>query len=83
MRKKNNCTAELPSNCKKTDKFSSPCKLRFSQTSNIEEDQHDLCMFCQIHKCSDYCLKSYVNQKTNKKVKKYILYLHIILFYQL
>jgi len=57
VRSKFNFTAEIPKNCTTPDKFSSPCKKRFSQTSNIETDQQDLCMFCQIHRCSDYCLK--------------------------
>jgi len=51
MRSKFNCTAELPTNCTTPDQSSSPCKIRFSQTTNIEKDQQDLCMFCQIHHC--------------------------------
>ena len=68
VRSKFNCTAEIPKNCTTPDKFSSPCKTRFSQTSNIETDQQDLCMFCQIHNCSDYCLKSSTDNSTKNKV---------------
>ena len=68
VRSKFNCTAKIPTNCTTPDKSSSPCKTRFSQTSNIETDQKDLCMFCQIHHCSDYCLKSSTDNSTKNKV---------------
>jgi hypothetical protein len=68
MRSKFNCTAELPTNCTTPDQSSSPCKIRFSQTTNIEKDQQDLCMFCQIHHCNDYCLKSSSDNNTKQKV---------------
>jgi len=68
IRTRYNCTAELPLDYEKQSKSSSPCKVRFSQTTNIEKDGYDLCMFCQMHKCSNYCLKSSTDRKTSKKV---------------
>lgn len=56
-RKKFNCTAEVNLEADNVTGDVSPCKLRFRETDSIEKDGQDLCMFCQIHKCNDYCMR--------------------------
>ena len=72
-RKKFNCTAEVNIEADNVTGDVSPCKLRFRETDSIEKDRQDLCMFCQIHKCNDYCMrktkiaKEKDNDEANKK----------------
>ena len=65
IRNKFNCTAQVNPESEEPDHHSSPCKMRFSETQCMEKDQEALCMFCQIHKCSDYCMRKYKNDKNN------------------
>jgi hypothetical protein len=62
-RKKFNLTAELQSEKDYSNEGISPCKLRFGETISLNEDARNLCMFCQIHKCNDYCMRK---SKTGK-----------------
>jgi hypothetical protein len=54
-------TAEVDQCDSDHDENYSPCKVRFSEvescTRGQKRDQKLLCHFCQIHKCSDYCLR--------------------------
>jgi hypothetical protein len=70
MRSKFHCTAEIDPKCKRPNKKTSPCKIRFCQSKNLKIDQQELCMFCQIHQCSDYCLRLLKNKKQNKTKQK-------------
>lgn len=67
IRKKFNCTAEVKIDNTEPSQQSSPCKLRFCETENIEEDQHSLCNFCQIHKCNHYCMRNIKDDKSANK----------------
>jgi hypothetical protein len=70
-RSKFNMTAKVKTHTLKIPEKGSPCKTRFSQTKDIVGDQNRLCHFCQIHKCSDYCMRN-IEKKENgeKKVCK-------------
>jgi len=35
----------------------SPCSTRLSETADAIQDGVELSMFCQMHKCSEYCLR--------------------------
>jgi hypothetical protein len=48
-----------------------PCKLRFCDISSLEKDQDSLCKFCQMHSCSDYCLRLIKHQNP---VSIYVVY---------
>jgi hypothetical protein len=65
--KKFNCTAEVKIQFLEPNQQSSPCKLRFCETQDIERDQHALCNFCQIHKCNDYCMRQPKDETANKE----------------
>ena len=52
-----NLTASLDSNIEVNSSNPNPCTVRFCQTSSMAEDQLHLSSFCQMHKCSDYCLR--------------------------
>jgi hypothetical protein len=67
-RQKFNMTACLNENVE-VEKDKSPCKMRFCQTASKEFDQTLLCNFCQMHSCSDYCLRgTSVKKKNNNDV---------------
>jgi hypothetical protein len=60
-----NMTAELKDdNSILSDHDISPCNIRLFQTKDMGTDQLELCKFCQIHTCSDYCLRT---SKTKEK----------------
>jgi len=56
-RKKFNCTAEINSQSEVPPQNMSPCNVRFRETQDMLTDGEQLCNFCQIHKCNDYCMK--------------------------
>ncbi len=71
-----NCTAEVYIEADNVTGDVSPCKLRFRETDSIEKDGQDLCMFCQIHKCNDYCMRKTKLLKRRimmKQIKKELL----------
>jgi len=43
----------------------SPCSKRLSECTDLQMDCAELCSFCQMHSCSDYCLRT-----SGKNVKK-------------
>ena len=55
-------TAEINVEYESCQSEDSPCKIRLFETKSLFQDQFELCMFCQIHKCSDYCLKKKKNK---------------------
>lgn len=67
-----NMTAEVRNNTLHNSQKCSPCKKRFCQTKDLSTDQNELCHFCQIHKCSDYCMRDI--EKKEKGEKKVCLY---------
>lgn len=67
-----NMTAEVRNNTLHNSQKRSPCKKRFCQTKDLSTDQNELCHFCQIHKCSDYCMRDI--EKKEKGEKKVCLY---------
>jgi hypothetical protein len=71
-RTKFNLTAELQSEKNDSNDGISPCKLRFGETNSLNEDAHNLCMFCQIHTCNDYCMRKSNTKKNenNKELKQ-------------
>ena len=65
-----NMTAELPA-CdllpvQEEDK-PSPCSARLSETADVIQDGAELSMFCQMHKCSEYCLR---RPNSKNKIKR-------------
>jgi len=58
--------AEIESITPEDSVKSSPCSIRFSETVDMIQDGAELSNFCQIHKCSDYCLRQ-SKSNTNKK----------------
>jgi hypothetical protein len=50
----------------------SPCKVRFGETNCLNEDAQNLCMFCLIHTCNDYCMRKSKtgNNDDNKKLMR-------------
>jgi hypothetical protein len=62
-RRKFNCTAEINLENKIPAQNESPCKRRFRECQNIEDDAQDLSWFCQIHRCSEYCMRKSKEKK--------------------
>lgn len=61
-----NVTAEVNPVTSQSSK-KSPCKIRYCQAENKEQDGKVLQNFCQIHVCSDYCMrdKNYLKSEEN------------------
>jgi hypothetical protein len=55
-RKMFNLTAEIEDGTGE-QLMDSPCSQRLSECMNVFTDAVDLCHFCQLHQCSDYCLR--------------------------
>jgi hypothetical protein len=55
-RKTFNLTAEIEDGTEER-LIDSPCSQKLSECTNVFTDGVDLCHFCQLHQCSDYCLR--------------------------
>ena len=64
-RKKFNMTAEINNDVKTNEADYSPCKIHLFETKSLQQDQFELCMFCHMHQCSDYCLVKKKKKKTD------------------
>jgi hypothetical protein len=69
MREKFNFTAKISSESLDTEDSTCPCKIRFREVTDIKKDQQALCQFCQIHKCSRYCMRTNKNMQGNLNIK--------------
>ncbi len=69
MREKFNFTAEISPESVDTEESTCPCKIRFREVADITQDQQALSQFCQIHKCSEYCMRTNKNMQGNPDMK--------------
>ncbi|MFO0446435.1 MAG: hypothetical protein ACK51L_02090 [bacterium] len=67
-RKTFNLTAEIEDGTEER-LIDSPCSQRFSECMNVFTDAVDLCHFCQLHQCRDYCLRQSIVRLINKDVE--------------
>ncbi len=64
-------TAEVSTDNDNPNETTSPCNMRFCQTTCMKEDGNNILNFCQMHNCSDYCMrdKKYLKTEENDGIK--------------
>jgi len=70
-RSKFKVTAEVNTDNDNPHEATSPCNMRFCQTTCMKEDGNNILNFCQMHNCSDYCMrdKKYLKTEENDGIK--------------
>ncbi len=63
-------TAEMKHNNNASGNNISPCAKWYCEVKDRLYDEEELLIFFQIHQCSEYCLQSMKNTKTNTNTKK-------------